>query len=409
MDGLFARGFGRVAALGAAAAIALAVAAFGIAAAQEEPATESPPVVDIVADGGDIETSGAMVTITGMAANIQAAGATVDVRADATGDVRLAGAQVRFNGDVGGDLQIAGASVEARGNVGGKLDAAGAVVILNSVVSRDVRVAGANVTLGVGSDIAGDLKAAAANLTIFGHVAGTVNAVGGLVTINGQTDGDVDARAGQVVVGATARIGGNLVVYSLRDPVIADGAVVTGTVTRFAPPDWWHRPGWTWLVGFAAYVAAGTILAGIVMMLFGGRVFSTATGFVRHRPVSSFLFGILALVLIPFIAVVLMATVIGISVGLAILLVMPFLIVFGHVIAAAGIAAAILVRRQGEIGIGTGLLMLILGAIILVAIGLIPFAGPILVAIALILGIGAFTRTVGGRLRRAEQPVVIAT
>jgi hypothetical protein len=144
------------------------------------------------------------------------------------------------------------------------------------------------------------------------------------------------------------------------------------------------------------------------MMLFGGRVFATATGHVRHRPVSSFFFGVLALILIPFVAVVLVATIIGISAGIAIGFLMPFLIVFGHAIAAAGIASGILVRRQGDIGAGIGLLMLIIGAILLVAIGLIPYVGPALVAIALILGVGAFTRTVGGRIRRSEPPVMAA-
>jgi hypothetical protein len=53
--------------------------------------------------------------------------------------------------------------------------------------------------------------------------------------------------------------------------------------------------------------------------------------------------------------------------------------------------------------------MLILGAILLVAIGLIPFVGPALVSIALILGIGAFTRTIGSRLRRNSEPGMMVT
>jgi hypothetical protein len=404
----FARFRGRAAKWSLGLASAVAIASLGLAVAQEETAEPRDPLVVLTADGGDIATAGASVTITGTAADIQAAGASVDVRADATGDVQLAGAQVRFRGDVGGKLQIAGASVDVRGNVGGRLDAAGAVVFSNAAVSGLVRAAGANVTFGVGSDIAGDLKVAGANVTIFGRVGGKLDVAGGLVTINGQVDGDIEARGAQVVLGATARVAGDVVVYSLRDAIVTEGAEVAGTVTRYAPPRFWDQPGWSWVIGFALFVALGTMVAGIVLMLFGGRVFATAVGNVRHRPVSSFFFGILALVLIPFIAVVLMVTVIGLSVGLAILLIMPFLIVFGHATAAAGIAAGILMRRPGEIGVGAGLLMLILGAIVLVAVGLIPFAGPVLVAIALVLGIGAFTRTVGARLRRGDPPVMAA-
>ena len=408
MDGILPRFFGRLAVPATLVAAALIVAAPGGASAQDDEPGIRGTLVEVVADGGEVSAAGASVTITGEASDIQAAGATVTVRATATGSVRLAGAQVQFDGDVGDDLRVAGASVSVRGRVGRNLDGGAAVMVVNAIVGRNVRIGAANLTIGPGTDIAGDLKAAGANMTLSGHVAGKVEVAGGLVTINARTDGDVTVRAGQVVINPAARIGGDLTVYSLQEPIVAEGAVITGTVTRFSPPTWWQRPSWTWIFGFAVYIAAGTVLTGIVMMLFGGRVFATATGHVRHRPVSSFFFGVLALILIPFVAVVLVATIIGISAGIAIGFLMPFLIVFGHAIAAAGIASGILVRRQGDIGAGIGLLMLIIGAILLVAIGLIPYVGPALVAIALILGVGAFTRTVGGRIRRSEPPVMAA-
>jgi hypothetical protein len=51
--------------------------------------------------------------------------------------------------------------------------------------------------------------------------------------------------------------------------------------------------------------------------------------------------------------------------------------------------------------------MLIIGSIALVALGLIPWVGWIIVLIALVLGVGAFTRTLVGRVRRADpQPMI---
>jgi hypothetical protein len=387
---------------------AVVLGASASVSAQDSARGYTDAIVEVTASGGEVRAAGANVTVQGEADSIQAAGANVHVRATVKDDVQIAGAQVSFDGDVGGSLKAAGASLDIRGRFAKTSYVAGAVVVLNAVVGEGLRIAGANVTIGPGTDIAGDLKGGAANLTVSGHVAGRADLAGGLVTINARIDGPVEVRGAQVVIGAPARIGGNLTVYSLRDPIIAEGAV-TGTVTRISPPDWWSSgTAWVWMVGIAAAIAAGTVLAGIVMLLFGGRVFATATGHVRHRPLSSFLFGILALVLIPFIAVVLMATIIGISVGFAILLVLPFLLIFGHAVAAAGIAAGILVRRTGDLGVGLGLLMLIIGAIIIVALGLIPIVGPIIVLIALVLGVGAFTRTIGSRMRRAET-VVIAT
>ena len=388
----------------ALAALFLATGWSVTASAQDDTVRHGDPVVTVAGEGGDISVAGAAVTITGEAETIRAAGATVTIRATASRSVQAAGAQVVFNGVAGGDLQAAGGSVDARGRIGRNADLAGAVVGLNAVVGRDVRAGAATLIIGLGSDIAGDLKAGAATMTVNGRIAGRADLAGALVTINARIDGDVEVRAAHVVINSAARIGGRLIVHSINEPTIADGAEITGgvTVTRYDPREWVPAPDWAWLFGFAAFIAAGTVLTGIVLMLFGGRVFTTATSHVRHRPVSSFLFGVLTMVLIPFVAVLLMATVIGISVGVAIALIVPFLIVFGHAIAAAGIASGILVRRHGDLNIALGLLMLILGAILLVAIGLIPYAGPILVGIALVLGVGAFTRTVGGRLRRAE-------
>jgi hypothetical protein len=128
----------------------------------------------------------------------------------------------------------------------------------------------------------------------------------------------------------------------------------------------------------------------------------TATEHVRHRPLSSFLFGVLALVVIPFVGALLVATVVGLTIGLSVFLILPLLIVGGHAVAAAGIASGLLVRRNGEIGALLGFVMLVVGAIILVAIGLIPWVGPALVGIAIILGTGAFVRTLGARIRRPD-------
>ena len=67
----------------------------------------------------------------------------------------------------------------------------------------------------------------------------------------------------------------------------------------------------------------------------------------------------------------------------------------------------LLIRRRGELGVGLTLLMLIIGAIVLVGLGLIPWVGPAIVGIAVVLGTGAFTRTIGGRLRRADPAPLI--
>ena len=368
---------------------------------------EAGPVITVTGDGGNVQAAGASVTVTGTAADVKAAGAQVETHVDTTGDLQIAGAQITTTGNVGRDLNAIGASLDISGKVGRNASFAGAVVKSNIAVTGWLRVAGATVTLGPSTDVVGSLKAGGALVSIEGHVGGNVQVGGAVVTFNGTADGPVDIAAHTVIIGPGAKIGGDLTVRSPNPPQIASTAVISGSVKQIQPPEWVPIAPWVWILGFAAAIAAGTILSGVVLLLFGGHVFGIATEHVRHRPLSSFLFGILTFVLVPFVAVILMATIVGITVGLAVILLVPFLIVFGHAVAAAGIAGAILIRRPGEVGPLLSLLMLILGAIILVLIGLIPWVGPALVCVAIVLGAGAFTRTLGHRLRRADPRLPI--
>jgi hypothetical protein len=115
--------------------------------------------------------------------------------------------------------------------------------------------------------------------------------------------------------------------------------------------------------------------------------------------VSSFLVGLAVIVVLLIVSAFLMSIVIGLSAGIALLLLLPPLVIFGHAVAAAGIAAGIFIRSRGLLGIGQSLLMLLIGAVIVVLIGLVPWVGPFLVAIVLLLGTGALARVIGARLR----------
>ena len=327
-------------------------------------------MVDVTGDGGNIEVAGAGVTVNGNAAKVQAAGALVTVNTTSTGDVSIAGAQVAFSGSVGGNLKAAGAVVDVTGNVTGNAEIGGAVAKVGLTTGGHLFVGGASITVAPGTDVRGEMQVFGAVVVISGHVGGPVQAGGAVVTFDAQADGAVDIAGNRVIIGPNARIGGDLTVRSPNAPEIAASATISGA--RNHVPTWWGIAPWQWTAVIAGAIAAGTVLAGIVLMLFGGHVFTTATENVRHRPLSSFLFGILALVLIPFVAAILMATVVGLSVGFAILFILPLLVIFGHAVAAAGIASAVLIRRHGENGIFLGLVMLIIGAIVLVAIGLIP-------------------------------------
>jgi hypothetical protein len=393
--------------LGCIAAAALALALNGVSAAsafaQDGGGDDSSfgPVVEVAADGGEVMVAGASVTIRGTAANIRAAGADVTIRGNVERDLRAAGARVEINATVGGNLKVAGASVEMRGRVAEDAFVAGAVVDLNLVTSGGLSVGGADVTLGPGTDVGGQLQAGGANISIAGHLAGDAQIGGGLVTFNARADGPVTITGNDVIIGDQATIAGDLTITSRNDPLISETAVIAGQVIRKDLPQWWSASPWVWAASIAIGVAIATFVAGVVLMLFGGRIFVSAVDLVRHRPVSSFLVGLAVTLVMLVVAVFLMSLLIGLSAGIAILLLLPPLVIFGHAVAAAGIAAGIFIRSRGLLGVGQALLMLLIGAVIVVLIGAIPWVGPFLALVVLLLGVGALARVVGARLRGA--------
>ena len=382
---------------------AVASAPAALAHAQTGLIERGAAIVDITADGERVRTGGASVAIDGSAASIDAGGAVVSVRGDVAGDLQGGGAQVNVDATVGGSVRVGGASVTVRGNVGDDIDAGGAVVLINAVVGGRLRAGGATLTIGPGTDVAGPFEGGGAVVSVSGHIGGPVRIGGAAVTFKARTDGDVTIHGGDVIIDAPARIAGELVVESYTEPVIHEQAVITGGWRRVDPPQW--RPDirpWAWSVVFAVAMALGTILAGFVGLLFGGRLFATSMNNVRLRPGSSLLLGVATFLIIPVVAVLLMVTVVGLTVGFAVLLVLPFLLVFGHAVAAAGIAAGLFVRDRGAVGGVRAFFLLVVGAVVVALVALIPWIGAPLVFVVLLLGTGALTRTIFARMHRYD-------
>jgi len=158
-------------------------------------------------------------------------------------------------------------------------------------------------------------------------------------------------------------------------------------------------PTWLLSIGGAVVAIAGALLAGAILLLIGRGVFEQGLGNAAFRPISSGFIGLALLILLPIIAVILMTTVIGLSIGVALLLVLPFFLVAGHAVVAGCIGMWILDRSGGPRSAGRLILFILVGAIILGIVWLIPFAGPIIAFLAMLVGTGAYFRSLGGRMQ----------
>jgi len=386
-------------------AIWLAVLAGGMTAGV---AKDSGPAsigshVEIVGDGGKIRTVGASVAITGTASGVDAAGAEVSVNATVSGPIRAAGAAVTVGGSAE-DLKAGGGVVEVNGRFGGHVQLGGAVVRFNGAAARGVEAAAASIEFGPATDIGGRLSAAAANIVVGGKIGRAVRLGGATVTFNGEAAGNVTLDGGRVTVGPAAVIGGNLVVRSLTAPVIAEGAKIAGKTIIQKPSLWWLVPRWMWNGIFAAIMAAGTVLAGIILIGASRGAFEDGLAHATFRPLSSGLVGIVTLIVLPIVAALLMATIIGFSFGIALLFLLPFLLVGGHTVVATCVGVWILDRTGEPRSAGRLFLYLLAGAVVMALVWMIPWAGPTIVWLAILVGTGAWVRSLASRLRRRSAP-----
>ena len=289
---------------------------------------------------------------------------------------------------IGGSVQISQA-------VDGPVYAAGGTVIVNAPVNGNVRVAGGTVELGPAAAISGDAALAGGSITVDGSIKGNLRAAGGQVRINGPVSGDTSIAAGTLELGPAARIDGKLVFRGeelRRDPA----AEVTGGVERKQPRVRMHErtaaerfvQGWMWTAGLMVLAA----LIAAALPVESRRMAQE----LRERPWITPLVGFVALTSIPFLAIFLMLTIIGIPVGVLAIIGYVALVLVGYVWIAVVLGGMLLDRVKPETAALTAwragaavLAMLALGILVRV-----PFVGHLVWLVAVALGVGMIVAVV---------------
>lgn len=361
--------------------------------------------------------SGEMVVVSvPIGDDLYVAGGKVVISEPAAGDLIAAGGSLFLNGSVGEDLLIAGGSLIVNAPVKDDLRAAGGDMVLSSTVGGDLLVGGGNVTIPAGAVVEGDAVIAAGNLHLGGTIrgdlivhAGSLDFTGVVmgdatlyttekISINGRVQGDTVFTGPTTKLGPAARFDKD-VSYWREDGEMDFGQIPVGGQVRFDPElkgkgdsyvpthaKRWPREGMT---GFFF----GTLLSGMavivlsILLLKG--VFRLA-GEALHRSYwQSTGIGILVLIVLPLAGLLAMVTVLGIPVGLLLLAMFAFTLIFGRVIAAMTFAAWLERRRVAEWSTGR-LLLVSLGlyaAIKLVTV--VPFVGWLAALLVVLAGYGA--------------------
>jgi len=337
------------------------------------------------------------------------AGGMVNLTEPVEGDAILAGGHVEIASQVQGDLVVAGGEVSVGGSVGDDLYAAGGEVSVDAIVSGNARVAGGEVEIGPATTFEGGASITGGRVDFDGSVAEYLQATGGEVRLNGTVGGDAVVRSGKLHIAPGTRIDGKLVYRGPDEPVVPKGATIAGGVEFHET----HAHGWAdrdthvvvdagrafgsmlWFVGVFAVAALFTALF---------PAFSTqAATLIGRDPWIALGLGLAVLVCMPFVAVVLLITIIGIPLALLLAPVYLLLMFLGWVTAALFLGQKLLeyVRPGRAVGVGGRILALLVALTVLWLLRRIPYAGPLIGLAALSAGIGALVWQVWSRRERA--------
>lgn len=338
-----------------------------------------------------------------IAEDLYLAGPSVDVSGTLAGDVLAAGGRVDVRGQIQGDVMAAAGVVDIQGTLADDLRAAGGDVNVRAAIAGDAVLAGGLVTLSPETKVAGRAWLAGRDIIVRGAIGRELRAAGQRVVIGGVVGGDVWVQAGEVEVLPAARIHGNLSYQSPVEARIHPGARIAGAV-RFEPR---AGPPAAAPIGAAvafAFYASLTVAATVLYLLFARFAAETAWT-LRVHPWRSLGVGLVALVMVPVVAVILAVTVLGLPLGLALLaLYFPYLFA-GFLLGTVSIAhAAWHAAGRQTPGRGAAALGIALVFVVLALLQWLPGVGPLALMLVLLFGLGAMTLQAYGRYTYSSRP-----
>jgi hypothetical protein len=205
---------------------------------------------------------------------------------------------------------------------------------------------------------------------IAGHVTGDVVVVNGALTIAGTVDGDVVTVVKRARLLPTARVGGDLH-YGEKRPVIAPGAQVGGKVSHGGWANLGTGVSWAVRLLFWLAVTVSTLVLGLALLGFAPRAADAAWRVAQERTGRTVAWAAGLFFGLPVVAVVAMATVFGLPLGLGLLLALLPLAAVGYV-TGCWVMGQIVMRGRP----GTGRIRIFLaGWGILRLMALIPWLG----------------------------------
>jgi hypothetical protein len=225
--------------------------------------------------------------------------------------------------------------------------------------------------------------------------------VNGTARVRGTVGGDVVVVRGRLELAPSARIGHDVLLFR-SSLARAPGAVVAGEVRE-------RTAGFTFsqraLVVIWLSMTVAVLVAGLLFATFGGAQLAEAVALLRHDTGRALLGTLVLWAGLPFLAVLAMATGIGIPLGIGIFVfLLPALWFIGYLVTGAWLGAEVLRLAGREDATRRDYAPILVGVVILQLLGLVPGLGGFVAMLAGLVGSGAIAAR-AWEVRRAGREV----
>ena len=298
----------------------------------------------------------------------------VDQNQTVEGDFYGFGGVTTISGAINGDAYLFSGSVTTNATVSEDVTAIGGTIQIHEAIADDLRVVGGDVT--VASRIGGDVAVFGGVLRILStaEVEGDILFFGGELIIEGPVQGSIFGSGKEIRVNAT--VGGDIDVRSGGSLTLGDRASVQEMVEKDEGS----------LGMFIIPILMGLFVSFTAYLLFRARLLSV----VRSMQISYGMQGLVGLAIfagMPFVALILMVSVLGLFVGVFLLATYVALLVSAWVM--AGIAVGTYVMQFFTKRQEVTMVTVAVGTILLELVTFVPLIGPLFAFVAVLISLGA--------------------
>src|SRR3989338_2065688 len=305
------------------------------------------------------------------------------------GDFFAHGEIVEILGTINGDLYAVGEKVLINGKINGDVLAAGGQVIMSGEVTHDVRVAGGQVI--INGTVCRNLSIAGGDIHIDApaQIIGNFVGWGGNVIVVGPIQGNVRLGAGNATIQSI--INGNVDVTSSQFE-LGPKAIIQGKLHKNTIPLSKKNVSDTtknFFIFLKILNFISTLIIGLIFVHIFPYLNKRAVQLIQKRPLKSLITGMSILLLMPIIILALMITIVGIPIGFMILALYGIFLYSARLPFMYFVGSFVLQKMNKKVNDGWSF---VLGLLIITVLTFIPVISFLTTLFIVLFGLGSLSR-----------------